>query len=224
MFAGWSRLLPDGIDLWPVRLPGRQDRLREPPFTSMGPLVQALSYELAPAFVSPFVLMGHSMGALVAFELARELRRRGQRSPVALLLASCAAPDLSMGAPLLHKLPDERFVAELRRLGGIPEAVARSDELLELVLPALRADIALCETYEYAAEPPLEVPISTFVGSRDLRVSRAEMAAWRHHTDSDFVSRVLPGDHFFSRPAQSTLVNALAEDLRARLDLLRAGA
>jgi medium-chain acyl-[acyl-carrier-protein] hydrolase len=213
LFAGWAERLPDGLNLRPVRLPGRLDRLREPPFTSMQPLAEALASELAPAVRAPFALFGHSMGALVAFELARELRRRGNDLLVALFVASCYAPHLPRGGPMLRDLPDDRFVAELRRLGAVAES-AGSEELLELTLPALRADIELCETYSCAREAPLDVPISAFVGDSDPRVGHDDLAAWTEQTHADFEMRVLPGDHFFSWDHQDEIVDAIATDLR----------
>jgi medium-chain acyl-[acyl-carrier-protein] hydrolase len=213
-FAGWTAELPSTVELRPVRLPGRLDRLHEPPFTSMAPLVETLADELEPTLTSPFAMFGHSMGALVAYELARELRRRGARRPAGLFVASCGAPHLPRRAPPLRALPDDRFISELRRLDGIPEELARSDELLELVLPALRADIVLCEEYAWAPEPPLDVPISVFGGASDPRVLADDLTAWHDHTEAAFVQRTVAGNHFFPWRSGEALVNAMADDLR----------
>lgn len=217
LFAGWADLLPDWVAVRPVRLPGRLDRLRERSFASMQPLVETLAAELAPALRGPFALFGHSMGALVAFELARKLRTRTEEKPVALFVASCGAPHLARRGPTLRHLPDDRFLAELRRLDGMPDHVEATDEMLELALPALRADISLCETYVCAREPPLPVRISAFVGSRDPLVKSGDVAAWRVHTSAGFELRVVPGGHFFSRRHTNVLIGAIASDLRASL-------
>jgi medium-chain acyl-[acyl-carrier-protein] hydrolase len=213
LFGEWGELLPDDVKLRPVRLAGRLDRFREPAFTRMEPLVDALANELAPRFEAPFSLFGHSMGSLVAFELARELRRRGNRQLVSLVVASCYAPQLRRRGPDLRDLPADRFVAALLRLNAIPE-LPENDELLDLTLPALRADIELCETYTCAPEAPLDVPISAFVGSRDPRVARDELEAWSAQTHAEFHMRVLPGDHFFSWRQHDALVDAIVADLR----------
>ena len=148
------------------------------------------------------MLLGHSMGAWLAFELARELRRRGERMPGLLIVAASPAPQRSRAIEPIHQLPDAEFVAEMsRRFDGIPPAVRANEELLQLLLPAMRADMRLLETYEYVEEPPLEVDIFALGGVEDHAVSATALADWRRHTTGRFSSRLLPGGHFFLFPA-----------------------
>jgi medium-chain acyl-[acyl-carrier-protein] hydrolase len=216
VFRAWPDWLPPDIELWPVQLPGRQDRLREAPFTGVAPLVRSLAAELMLPPDERFALFGHSMGALVAFELARELRRRGGPRPSRLFVTSCRAPQLPRPQPLLGGLPDDALIYELRRLGGIPEEVVRDRELLDLIIPALRADVTLLERYVYAAEEPLAVPISAFGGWRDRSVNQADLSAWRAHTAAGFELRMLDGGHFLTRSGERQLVGAIVDHLRHR--------
>jgi medium-chain acyl-[acyl-carrier-protein] hydrolase len=105
------------------------------------------------------------------------------------------------------------FVAALRRLNGIPAAVLAQQDFMRLLLPTLRADVTLFETYRYAAEPPLACPISAYAGQRDFKVSYEQLVAWSCHTRGRFRFRVFPGDHFFLAGARAALLDAIREDL-----------
>ena len=181
MFRDWPAALPRALDLRPVRLPGREDRLREPPHTSLPALVDEVAGAIGPLLDWRFALFGHSMGALVAFELAREVRRRGA-APQWLFVAGCRAPH-RLAPSGLSGLPDARFVSALNlKYGGIPDAFLNAPELLEFFLPVVRADLSLVDSYCYQPEPPLDCPISGFGGIDDPNVGRDELRAWREHT------------------------------------------
>jgi 4'-phosphopantetheinyl transferase len=154
------------------------------------------------------------MGALVAFELSRWLQREHGLKPVPLFVSGCGAPQAPRGRTAVHELPADQFKQELRRLNGTPAAALDNDELMDLVLPSLRADFSLCETYEYAAGPPLSCPIIAVGGLGDDTVGRQELDAWREQTTGPFRVRMLPGDHFFLHGAQALLTQALARDLQ----------
>ena len=224
-FRWRSALLPT-VDVVPIQLPAREARIGEPPISELHTLVTEVADAVEPLLDRPFALLGHSMGAWLAFELARELRRRGARSPSLLIVAASPAPHRPQQGTPLHKLPDAEFVEEVsRRFDGIPPAVRANAELLQLLLPALRADLQLIETYEYADEPPLEVDILALGGTEDRAVSATALADWRRHTARGFSHRMLPGGHFFLFQAtepesagQSAVVRMLAERLARIID------
>src|SRR2546421_56050 len=210
IFHSWSDALPSQIEVCPVQLPGRERRLREPPFTRLAPLLQALTQALRPYMNMPFALFGHSMGALISFELARELRRQDNSGPVHLFVSGSRAPQKPDPDPPVHALPEEKFIEKLRRLNGTPEAVVQNPELMMLVLPILRADFALYETYVYLTEEPLNCPISAFGGLQDNRLGRDDLVAWRDQTRMSFSLDMFPGNHFFLHTAQTLLLSVLS--------------
>jgi surfactin synthase thioesterase subunit len=213
-YVGLARALPETTELRTVRLPGRETRLRESPYLRVGALVADLATVLGPLLERPFALFGHSLGAVVAFELARRLRREGAPQPVQLFVSGRRAPQLPDPEPPLSQLPDDRLVAELcRRYDGIPRAVLETPELLEIFLPILRADCEILDSYAYADEPPLSVPISALAGADDRRVGAEELAGWGRHTSVAFRARVLPGAHFYFQGAEQALADELERDL-----------
>jgi medium-chain acyl-[acyl-carrier-protein] hydrolase len=186
----------------------------ETPFIELAPLVQALAQALAPLLDKPFAFFGHSLGALVGFELARQLRRQGDVQPVRLFVSADRAPQIPHRDRPLHALPEGEFLLELRRLNGIPRKVLEEAELMQIMLPVLRADFAVYETYLYSTEPPLTCPISAFGGLQDHRVSRGDLEAWRDQTSVSFSLRMFPGDHFFWQTTQPLLLQVLSQELR----------
>lgn len=187
--------------------------MQEKPFTQMLPLVQAIASSLLPYLDKPFAFFGHSMGGLVGFELARLLHRDYGCSPVHLFVSGRRAPQVPDPDPPIHTLPDSEFLAELRRLNGTPEAVLQNDELMQLLLPILRADFAVLETYDYTLQPLLNCPITAFGGLQDPEVCCEELEAWREQTRAAFSLHMFPGDHFFLHTAQSLLLQSLSQTL-----------
>ncbi|MGA2857951.1 MAG: thioesterase II family protein [Candidatus Sulfotelmatobacter sp.] len=214
IFRTWKDGLPTDVEVCPVQFPGRGTRLMETPFTQLAPLVQALAQGLFPLLNKPFAFFGHSLGALVAFELARQLRRKSGVQPVRLFVSADRAPQILHRDRPIHAMPEKEFLVELRRLNGIPGKVLEEAELMQTMLPVLRADLAVRETYVYSTEPPLNCPISTFGGLQDRRVSRGDLEAWREQTSVSFSLRMFPGDHFFWRTTQPLLLQVLSQDLR----------
>jgi medium-chain acyl-[acyl-carrier-protein] hydrolase len=215
VFGPWRRRVPDNVLLLPVRLPGREQRLAEPLSTSIAPLVAEIGQQLSNLARFPLVLIGHSFGALLAFELARWRRKNGQTTR-GILAAGCPAPQFVprnvARRPALHQLPDDELIFQVqRRYGGLPDAAARNAELMALLLPVVRADIRLVETYEYQVEPPLECPIWAFGGSEDREVPLADLAGWREQTSATFSQRLFNGGHFFLGPALSAIVELLRQ-------------
>lgn len=213
VFRGWSAFAPPEIQLLPVHLPGRGNRFSERPLVRLDALVDQLADELGPFMDVPFALFGHSMGAMVAFELTRRLRELGRSLPESLLVAGRRAPHRPSDKRPLHALPEPEFQKELRGLDGTPEEILQHPELMEVFAPILRADFELCETYAYRAGEPLDVPISAFGGLEDPDVRRDDLQAWQEHTRGPFRLRMFPGGHFFLNGARQQLVHALSEDL-----------
>ncbi len=178
----------------------------------MEPLVEALAGAL-PLADLPFAFFGHSLGALIAYELARALRRRGGPEPLALLLSGRRGPRVPPREEPIHALPEAEFMARLRELNGTPEEVLEHGELMALLLPLLRADFALHETWELRPEEPLGIGISAFGGLADPEVTREDLEDWRGETRGRFRLRMLPGDHFFLHSERALLIEAVARDL-----------
>jgi surfactin synthase thioesterase subunit len=176
----------------------------------MEALVAAISEAIFPYVRRPFMFYGHSLGARIAFELARHLRRKWKIQPCRLIVSGSRAPHLPEPKPL-HHLPDEEFVKELHRFSGTPEALLQSKELMELFIPVLRADFTIDETYIYTAEAPLDCPISAFGGTADPEAHREEMTAWASFTNSDFRLDMIAGDHFFLRTQRDVLLRSITQ-------------
>lgn len=213
IFRTWQESLPATIEVCPVHLPGRGKRLRETPFTDYQSFVQAIAEGLQPYLDKPFALFGHSLGAMLSFELARLLRRLHLPQPRHLFVSGRRAPQVVNSEPPAHVLPDEQFVATLRKLNGTPAEALEHPELMQLMLPLLRADFAVCDTYTYVPEEPLAIPITAYGGLFDTGISREQVEGWRQHTTASFSLRMLPGDHFFINTSQTTLLRLLLEDL-----------
>jgi medium-chain acyl-[acyl-carrier-protein] hydrolase len=213
-FRGWADAFSPqlGVEVCAVQLPGRETRMREPPFDRWEPLVAALSEALVPHLDLPYAVFGHSTGAMVGFELARTYRRSGRPLPVHLFPSGRPAPHLPRML-FTYDLPDEGFIDSVRELGGIPEEVLAHRELMGLVLPILRADMAVNELYEYREEPPLDVPITVYGGLADPRAEVEHLEAWAQHTTAAFRTHIFPGDHFYLTTGRHQVLDTLARDL-----------
>lgn len=212
IFRTWPDGFPADVEVCSIQLPGRGTRLMERPFTQLSSLVEALAEALVPLLDKPFAFFGHSLGALVSFELARRIRGQYGVHPVRLFVSAGRAPQIPNRDAPLHTLPETEFLAELRRLNGTPGELLDHKELMEIMLPVLRADFAMFETYVYSTGAPLNCPISAFGGLQDRRVSKSDLEAWRIQTGVSFSLRMLPGDHFFL--TQPLLLRALSQELR----------
>lgn len=222
MFRGWREGLPPEVDVWAAQLPGRENRVAERPLRRMGPLVDALYDAITKHLDLPYAFYGHSMGALVAYELAHRLRSAGAPEPAHLFLAAFRAPQLPNPNIRIYHLPDEVLKTVLRT-EGTPQHILDNEEIMRALLPTLRADIELCDTYEYRAESPLRVPISVFGGHQDVRVSRSDLEPWRAQAGGPFRLAMIPGSHFFLHSAQDLLLGELVRDFRAAA-LIKEGA
>jgi medium-chain acyl-[acyl-carrier-protein] hydrolase len=212
-FRGWAAALPAWVEVCPVRLPGREGRIREAALTRVKAVAESAAEALLPSLGAPFALFGHSMGAFVAFELARLLRRRGGPRPARLFASGCRAPHIPRKRPTTYDRPEAEFLDELRRLNGTPREVLDDPELMRVMLPLLRADFEASETYDYTPEAPLDCPVTAFGGQDDPEAARADVRAWCEHTTAPFTLKVFPGDHFFLHAAQGSVLGALSGQL-----------
>jgi medium-chain acyl-[acyl-carrier-protein] hydrolase len=225
IYRAWHRYLPADIEVCAVQLPGREDRIRERPFTNLIELVQVLLPHLLPYLDKPFAIFGHSMGALIGYELAQQLARHpertlsevevgvaGGRVPTYLFVSGRRAPFLPEREKLLHTLPtDEIFLAELqRRYNNIPAPIFEDAELRALFAPLLRADAALAETYQCPASTPLACPIVALGGDSDPLVSPAELQGWQTLTQAAFAVHCFQGGHLYLNEQPPPLLATIA--------------
>jgi surfactin synthase thioesterase subunit len=216
-FHPWrAALAPDGIEVRPVVLPGRESRIRELPYVTMEQAIAPLAELLAPQIDRPYALFGHSMGAAVSYELARRLLMLGLPAPVRLFVSGRRAPHLPARRGSYARLDDAAFLAEVTRLNGTPSEVLQQPELVRLFLPTLRADFELNDTYVPLPAPRLDCPISAFVGWDDPEADPAELAAWAEVTGGAFRLRHFGGDHFYLKDQAAEVLDEIRADLSAR--------
>ncbi len=215
LFRTWAGRFPH-VEVHALQLPGRENRLREPPLRRLHEAIEPLTEALAAWLDRPFALFGYSLGGLLAFETLRRLRRTGSPMPARLLIAAAEAPACEHArTPPVHLLSDDDFVAELRRFKGTPEIVLRTPELLQALLPMLRADFEMLETYAVADEPALNVPVTAYGGTVDEEVSPDKLAAWSDATTGSFSMQFFSGDHFFLKTSSESLLAAVAGELES---------
>lgn len=214
-FLPWQPLLGRDVELWVAQLPGRGGRLFETPPHDLDDLVAQLTEAVAEHVDRPFALFGHSLGALVAFEVARALRHDGLPTPDSLWVAGAEGPQTRAVVHPLHDLPDAELVEALRDYGGTPTELLDDREMMELLLPGLRADLALDECYTYRPGAPLDLPIHLLLGNRDPHVEPTRVAGWSYESSQPVRRHVFPGDHFFLFPHQATITALLATALAA---------
>lgn len=213
IFRSWPGKLPPSVEVCAIQLPGRGPRMMESPFTRMPPLVSTLTDALLPLFDKPFALFGHSLGALISFEVARRLQSRHGVEPLHLFVSGSNAPQVPSREQPLHNLPEAEFINALGTLNGTPQEVLANQELMQLMIPILRADFAVCETYVYKDGSLLSCPITAFGGLQDRKLYRSDIKAWRSQTTASFSMQMLEGDHFFLHSAEPQLLAMLSAEL-----------
>lgn len=212
VYRDWRGRLT-GVEVVPVHLPGRNGRIQERPYTDAGALVADLARAMEPRLHRPFAVFGHSMGALLAFELTRLLRGRGLPGPRVLFVSGAVAPQTRRAPKAPATTRD--LILRIRDLGGPGLDALKNPELLRLALPWLRADFELVDTYVYREQPPLDCPIHAFCGSRDGQVRMADVEGWLAQTSAGGTVRVLPGDHFFLDESRDALLAAIGGEIGA---------
>lgn len=206
MFGKWLTEFDTRIEAIITHYPGRGSRHNEQPIKQIKTLVERLAQAIQPYLDKPFAFFGHSFGGLIAFELAKQIQ------PQFLFISGCRAPHLPNPHPLIHRLPDPEFIKSLQGLNGIPDEVIGHSELMELLLPSLRADFEAFESYQPGSHQ-LTCPIIAFGGLNDPRVSREHLEGWASHTTGRFRSHYFPGAHFFININKAGIIASIASEL-----------
>jgi medium-chain acyl-[acyl-carrier-protein] hydrolase len=215
VYYPWPDQLPAGVEVCALQPPGRENRIREPLFTDLLHLTEAATAAVVPLLDVPFAFFGHSVGSLVAFEMTRRLRDLQAPLPGRLFVSAIRAPHLVSPREPLYQLSDAEFMDKLRSLGGTAEVLLQHEEMRKLILPILRADFQMRETYHCVPGPRLTCPISAFGGLDDSAAGRDELAAWAEHSTGDFELRMFPGGHFYLRTAQAQVLPMLRSAVAA---------
>jgi medium-chain acyl-[acyl-carrier-protein] hydrolase len=213
IYRQWADALPEDIEVCAIQLPGRERRHAERPVRGISSATDALYGALRSYLDLPFALFGHSMGAVLAYEVARRFQAETGRGPAHLFVSGHRAPHLIMRKKPLHRLPDDQFVTGMKELNGTPAEVFDHPELIDLLMPMLRADFELVETYAELPGPRLKCQVTALGGNADPDVSADELAAWRTATSGPFRSLLFDGDHFFINTARVQLIRTLREAL-----------
>jgi medium-chain acyl-[acyl-carrier-protein] hydrolase len=222
IYNSWLRRIPESVELFVAQLPGRGSRTRETPFTNAYQLVEEMAAAIKPHTDRPFAFFGHSMGAILAFELAHQLRQNYGLEACHLFLSGRGAPQFPDADKKIYQLPEPEFLEELRRLNGTPREVLEHAELMQLLIPILRADFEVCQTYVHTPKPPLNCSITAFGGLQDGDVTREHLAAWRGYTKASFALKMLPGGHFFLNSSEAILLEQLSKELLRVIALQKA--
>ena len=216
-YRSWQDALPTSVQVLPVQLPGRGERLSEPAFKHLPEMIQVLGPALLPYFNQPFVFFGHSMGALIVMELSRWLRRTGNPMPEQLFISGRRAPQLPSEELPSFDLTEPEFIERLRELNGTPPEVLDHPELMQLMIPLLRADFSVCETYQYQVEQPFNCPVTVFGGLEDVEIPREKLKPWHEHTTASFSLHMFPGNHFFIHAAQRDVIRLITQKLASSI-------
>lgn len=212
IFRSWTKWLSDQVDLVAVQLPGRENRMDEPLLHSMELVTTPLADALPPLLDKPYAFFGHSTGALISFELTRVLRRRGLPQPRLLIASGQDAPQVKP-AVVRHVLSDPEFIEVIRGCNGTPEVVLKNPALLEVLLPRIRADGAVYETYHYEQQAPLDCRIVVFHGLEDHMANPTAVAGWQGETQNSFHQYSFPGGHFFVHEEEEAVLERVNREL-----------
>lgn len=224
VYYPWADLLPSSIELCALQYPGRGTRLVEPLAHALDDLVASAAQALRPYLDKPFAFFGHSLGALVSYELARALESGAANGapaslqPLRLFVSGHAAPSIPDPYPRIHHLPQAEFIQKIRELNGTPPEILEHPELMEILLPVLRADFEVCETYTWQPGRRLSCPISACGGIADPYVGRQQLQDWSALTSGSFSLRLFPGDHFYLNTRRYELLQVIVRDLLPHLN------
>lgn len=212
-FYPWHKELPSTVELCLINLPGRESRIREQLATELAPLIDSLASAIIQELDRPFAFFGHSMGALMVYELSRVLRERKKTVPIHLFVSGHRAPHINCSRPHIRHMNDFDFIAHIKQYNGIPELVLNTRELMDIYLPILRADFSIIETYQYDSGSAFDFPITAFGGSADPRATPQEIEGWKEHTNRCFQAQFFNGGHFFINQHRKSILDIISKSL-----------
>jgi len=211
-FAKWTTEFPSNIDVCIIHYPGRGSRFNESLIKDSFVLVEEIANAIQPELDKPFFFFGHSFGAVLAFEVARRISPQ----PQILFVSACGAPHVPNPNRPIHTLSDSEFIKSLQEFNGLPAEAVNNAELMELLLPVLRADFEAVENYQYtSSEHRLDCPIVAFGGADDSHVDRTRLDAWEYHTNDSFKSKIFQGDHFFITTARQSVIDSMKTEINS---------
>ena len=214
-YRSWAAAMPAHVELQAVQLPGRETRFSEPALRDLDGVLASLVPALASHWDKPFVFFGHSLGALLAFEAARALRRRGLPLPLHMFLSGRRAAHVPLDRRAYHDLPEDELVAEIKKMNDAASPMFDHPELLALALPTLRADFALHDTYSYRPEAPLDIDFSVFGGLADHTTDTAVLKDWQSLSSKATKISLFPGGHFFIDTHKRDVLAVIGRQLHA---------
>lgn len=206
IYRCWVKDIIDSVEIVAIQLPGREERYNEQLLNNINIIINELYLDFNEYTDKPFVLFGHSLGALVAFEFARALRRNGRPQPKHLIVSGAKAPQIPLESPNIHSLSDSEFIQELRKYNGVSQSMMENKELISVFLPAMKSDFCMYETYEYRNESPLSYPITALGGLDDETFRKENLIEWKIQTIDSFKYYFLPGNHFFIKSAHDKTI------------------
>ena len=213
IYYNWHHYCSTDLEIQCIQLPGRGVRINESPIDNVRELIKVIYAELDFNWSQPYAFFGHSMGALISYELAVYIYEQEKKLPQGLFLSARVPPHLANKKENVHLLSDQDFIQELKRLNGTPEEALNNEELLQLMLPTIRADFAICETYQYEKRTPLPTPLTVFGGKEDSEVSPSQLAEWDQYTSEKFQQLNYDGGHFFLHQYEGDIIQTIEKQL-----------
>ena len=219
-FRSWVSILPPSVELWAMELPGHGTRLSEPLAQDIRELTEPLASGIADSLTRPFAIFGHSMGALLGFEVALFLQNKFNKIAEHVFLSGHGAPGTPRHEPEIHHLPKPQFIAKIKEYNGTPQEVLENEELMDLMFPILKADFRICETYRHLDSTKLLAPITALGGIQDPSTTRQDLEKWKNFTTGSFNVRLFPGDHFYLLHQKVNLLKAILIDISKHFNLV----